>query len=1039
MDNPQWAIITGLAGAGKSQETIKRAVSLPESEKVFIIVPEQYTYETEKRLLGALGSRASFNKRVASLRRIAGMVAASSPLRDATVLSEEARRLVFKHALINTRGSLSHFGRVAHTDGFADKALSFLVELKRNGVGSQSLLDASTRAGGIMGLKARDMLLLFEAYNAALEEGAVLDEESFYIECANSFDNSCEVYGAHLFFDGFASFDKCVLPLVNALAKNAKSASFSICYGFEESGAIQASSSETFDNAIEVFKNIGAAPEITCLASSAQQAPTRHIALGLFAKEPVACPVESHDSLLQFEAIDALDEIKAVAMEIIGLAGEGARFNEMAVACELETYAPLIEAVFAACGIEFYIDKKRSVAGFAHIKFLAGLGKLLEGGLDARSLAGLAKSGCFGIDDFSAMALESFIIQHGAKTLPECRRLLESAKEGQWLIDAADTLNTNALSFTRRLSGIKEAGEFCRLLYAFLEDVGYSRSLEEAAMEFASLEDYEMANTVLQVYNKLSEALENTAAIFSGKQIPPRELMEMIRYSLAMDNVGLIPASVDKLVIAGIGRSLLPEVKWLFAVGCNEESFPGNTDMPVFNEAERAAFVALGASVDLDPNFRKGKEQLGLYIMLAKPSSRLYLSRPASGPQGEAAPSQIFEAAKLVAPYGMEAGGRLPGGASRLPVSHVGKAAQSAKVYEAGLSFTNSVFVDDISAYKELVGDGYPVSISALERHSACPFSFFLSNVIRARPAVEFAFSAAAAGTALHGAMDHFAKQLIYGEIDLLNAGRDEIQHLMEISIEHAIKGFEGIDRLDPSGYHKTKLERAAMAAAFEISRQAASGFAPIRAEARFGTYGALPALDLGNGIAAGGIIDRIDMMAGEGGDRQVRVIDYKSGKADFDYARSYHGLSFQLTLYLAAAMQSIGGGIEGAGAFYFKLGHTPKKLDKPETEADTRKRIEARGKMSGVYESGKADGGLVGQTVANAVYNAKKTAARVSRGDISISPSLYKDNMPCTYCCFGMACWRSDGFAANKARRFGNIGKASAQRMILEGDWNGS
>lgn len=66
------------------------------------------------------------------------------------------------------------------------------------------------------------------------------------------------------------------------------------------------------------------------------------------------------------------------------------------------------------------------------------------------------------------------------------------------------------------------------------------------------------------------------------------------------------------------------------------------------------------------------------------------------------------------------------------------------------------------------------------------------------------------------------------------------------------------------------------------------------------------------------GRIDRIDFFS-EGGERWLRVVDYKSGKASLDPSRVYGGLQLQLLLYLSAALAAYPDS-QPAGAFYARF-----------------------------------------------------------------------------------------------------------------------
>lgn len=70
-------LIYGQAGTGKSEfilQEIKQDLQNNLTQKIYIIVPEQFSYATEKRLLETLEEGASIKAEVISFKRLAHRV-----------------------------------------------------------------------------------------------------------------------------------------------------------------------------------------------------------------------------------------------------------------------------------------------------------------------------------------------------------------------------------------------------------------------------------------------------------------------------------------------------------------------------------------------------------------------------------------------------------------------------------------------------------------------------------------------------------------------------------------------------------------------------------------------------------------------------------------------------------------------------------------------------------------------------------------------------------------------------------------------------
>ena len=102
------------------------------------------------------------------------------------------------------------------------------------------------------------------------------------------------------------------------------------------------------------------------------------------------------------------------------------------------------------------------------------------------------------------------------------------------------------------------------------------------------------------------------------------------------------------------------------------------------------------------------------------------------------------------------------------------------------------------------------------------------------------------------------------------------------------------------------------------------SEFAPIAFELSFGKNGQMDAVNiLGQTMTAQlrGFVDRVDAWK-RNNRTYYRVVDYKTGKKDFDYCDIYNGLGLQMLLYLFA-LEDNGGALLGdapvaAGVQYF-------------------------------------------------------------------------------------------------------------------------
>lgn len=129
--------------------------------------------------------------------------------------------------------------------------------------------------------------------------------------------------------------------------------------------------------------------------------------------------------------------------------------------------------------------------------------------------------------------------------------------------------------------------------------------------------------------------------------------------------------------------------------------------------------------------------------------------------------------------------------------------------------------------------------------------------------------------------------------------------------------------------------------------------FTPEEYEIAFGEENHLDsmtfALEDGEKMFFSGVVDRMDSIEDDE-NKYLKIIDYKSGKQKFDFAKIFHGLQMQLIIYMNAMMElyekKTGKRVYPAGMFYF---HMDDPIVNVEHENEVEDKILKDLKMSGV------------------------------------------------------------------------------------------
>ena len=222
-------------------------------------------------------------------------------------------------------------------------------------------------------------------------------------------------------------------------------------------------------------------------------------------------------------------------------------------------------------------------------------------------------------------------------------------------------------------------------------------------------------------------------------------------------------------------------------------------------------------------------------------------------------------------------------------------------------------------------------SVSRLERFAECHFAHFAKYALSLQEREEDEFDAADLGNVFHGILEDFANRLEQEGLSWKTFSKEEGERLLHLAFEEYTQTY-GESILYGSARRQgklTRIERIMQRTVEQLQYQLKKGdFMPEGVEVDFRQAGDLPeihidlskeaeekeekqekeeqsAIPVQGEIVLHGRIDRVDL-AHQADKVYVKIIDFKSGKKDFDIAALYYGLQLQLVVYMevAKAMQ---------------------------------------------------------------------------------------------------------------------------------------
>ncbi|MBO7241964.1 MAG: hypothetical protein J6U90_05910, partial [Methanobrevibacter sp.] len=192
-----------------------------------LIVPEQYSFESEKLLDEILGPEKAGNVEVLGFSRLCNSIFRKFGGIAGEYTDETTKLLLMSAALSGCGDELEYYKKNVHGTAFVKKLVSMDNELKNAGV-SPSGLEVVFEKGGTIGRKAKDISVILELYNALLEKS--------YIDPLTDIKRACDILSENDFFsdkavfvDNFTGFTGSEYKLLSRILEQSPFVEVSLC------------------------------------------------------------------------------------------------------------------------------------------------------------------------------------------------------------------------------------------------------------------------------------------------------------------------------------------------------------------------------------------------------------------------------------------------------------------------------------------------------------------------------------------------------------------------------------------------------------------------------------------------------------------------------------------------------------------------------------------------------------------------------------------------------------------------------------------
>ena len=905
-----------------------------------LIVPELISHDTERRLCAAAGDTTSRYAEVLSFTRLARRVSEQVGHAARECLDNGGRLVAMASAARQLHSKLKAYASVETQPEFLLELLHGVDEFKHSCITPVDLKQAAAMTQGSLAQKLEELSLLLETYDSICQRGKrdPSDQMTWLLEELTEGDFAQK----HVFYiDGFPDFTNQHLAILEHLIRTSESVTVSLNCTCADDGAI-------------AFEKAGkTAAELLRFASRAGIPTQIHMVEGndcvlqslwerLFQGSTEHLPVlVNHVTAMRTDSV--YNECVGAAQQILKLIRQGCRYRDISVVCaDIPAYRDAVQLVFHRSAIPLYLSGKEDVLQKSVVETVLSAMDAALGGFHIEDVLRYLKSVLSPLDCDTCDCLENYAKIWGIRGskwyLPWVNHpdgLVQDWTEDavqrlRVLNDAREMALTPLFHLNQAFQKAKSVHEQIHAVYLFLEEITFAEKLDALAQMYDAKGDNRNAQILNQLWEILLGALEQMEDVLGQTAWDTENFTRLFTLLLSQYDVGTIPPVLDAVMAGPVSAMRCQEVKHLIILGAAEGSLPGyGGSTGVLTDQERTTLRQLGVPLTggnmdgLQAEFAEiygvfcgARETVTVFCPAAQPSYVFRRIAELSGGEQQYQPDMsavCTDKTDAAAYLAAENSGHL---AERFGILDAFRQICRQKDYTLG-----NVNPEQI---RKLYGKRLKLSASQIDTQANCRLSYFLRYGLRLQERREAAIDPAEFGTYVHAVLEETAKEVMaLGGFH--NVTLEKTMQLASASSDAYIRAQFSQIESDRMTYLLQRNVQELELIVKELWQELhMSAFEPVAFELGFGDDAQMPAIRIESSQIEAqlrGFVDRVDKWC-HNGSQYFRVVDYKTGKKDFDYCDVYNGLGLQMLLYLFALEQGgqtvLGQHPIGAGVQYF-------------------------------------------------------------------------------------------------------------------------
>ncbi len=945
--------ITGGCGSGKSTILMQRIKEdIAKGREVIVLVPEQFSFEAEKKFYDFLGASAFNRMHTFSFMTLSRYLFQQfGKNARAGHYANDQEKLVFLYQAVRTtseRGELLSFSKRSESSGFVEELLSLFVKLRKAGITADVLATAAENIGDQrLREKTSVIAAVLLEYDRILQENDLYDSLTDLSEAASLADIENFFVGKYLYLDEFDGFTGDQYGMLDVIFRQSAEITCALrtdmIHNERVLSPIFEGGNRTFHRMQRMAKDISLPVQVEYCREYVRSAhpDLQAMSTQLLRPHTAIAPYAGHVHLA--EAADPIAEAEYICATIRHLLEEDKtlRCRDISIAIKnLDAYTSTFQRALERYELPYHISDRKPILHTELIRHVLSLLTLLANdNWDTECILRYLKNPFSAYDNVAVSMLEHYCFTwsiDGADWLnsfcPEEGDAAERARAfgGEHLEKTRSAFVTEIQKLSGECSG-KTVREICTVLYHHLCKKKKSREAALEAMDALSQREF------ITLWGMLMEIMDTIVSCSGDEVMEIGQLLEMFRLMIGSSHFSTPPQTLDSIQIVSAQTALLNAPKIVFVPEVCENVLPGEISLDgMFTRQELELLEEKHIIISRMFAELYSDERLIVHKLVSAPTEQLYLTYPQRNAGGETVhpsviirqtegifqqhPALLTKVSDLPLSYyvrthasayfhfvrAMRTGHPELAALYQILVQHPDYAAKVRKLTE--LSATPDHHVSPESM-KDFLGERVILSPSGIERFYECPFRYFCRYCLRLYIPEKNTFSHRDVGNYAHYCLEQILRKYSVEQFTNLTQ-EDLLKEISGLSNTYSASAFSDAVRRDGRFQLNYRMSGMGLLRLLQHMQKEMKGgkFAPIGFEvqlSREAQEGTIPMLRLRDGkVCCDGKIDRVDWCQ-EDGNTFLRVVDYKTGERDFMPEKLAQGLDMQMPIYLLALRDS--------------------------------------------------------------------------------------------------------------------------------------